>query len=443
MGSTLSPDKDVQEGARLAGQDVPDSFVVPVVPIIATLGQHEHPTNANPQPIHPTSSNTTTQPNNVHPYPDVERSSRTLTSATQKNAKGPTNVVPVNGGRQKGASTALFTTQAPSPTPSKSTPSPDRTTPNSSSFPHSAYPEPSPSEGDSLDQLSTRAVGGDTSVTSLSTSVGNGDSENNSSRKGVTGIEHAPRPIFSEEHGRALGTQRGRDAALTADAIAGDATTAAVAAKEGDEKEATRFQHSASPGTTKSRRFSGTRKLHKSTGNSLSGGKFEETSAGRAPTDLPTGAAFPQSTYVVEDGVGAPQDLSKDPLLAPLPVDRGGSGIVEPTTKAGSPEHKHHRLTKKHSPTAGAPPRVPASPIRPSTENLGTSTSLRADAETKGAHAYKDASETGHHTRGNEYTPKPKLMDRIKGEVKIMQGTLKGDEGKKMEGRMLKEFGSF
>jgi hypothetical protein len=34
-------------------------------------------------------------------------------------------------------------------------------------------------------------------------------------------------------------------------------------------------------------------------------------------------------------------------------------------------------------------------------------------------------------------------MDRIKGEVMIMRGTLKGDEAKKMEGRMLKEFGSF
>ena len=435
MGSTLSPDEDVQEGARHAGQDVPDSFVVPVVPIIATLGQHEHPTNATPPLIHPVSNNVTTQPDHVH---------QDVTSAIQKNAKDPTNVVPVNGSPEKGAPEALSTTQAPSPTPSKSTSSPDRTTPNANSFPHSAYPDPSPSEGGSLDQLSTRAVGGDTSVTSLSTSVGNGDSENNSSRKGVTGIEHAPRPIFSEEHGRALGTQRGWDAALTTDAIAGGAP---VAAKEADQKEGTRFQESASPGTTKSRRFSGTRKLHKSTGHSLSGGRTEETSVGRAPTDVPTGAAFPQSTYVVEDGVGAPQDLGKDPLLAPLPVERGGNGIVEPTTtKAGSPEHKHHRLTKKHSPNAGAPPRVSDSPIRPSTENLGTSTGSRTDADTKGAHLYKapkGASETGHHTHGNDYTPKPKLMDRIKGEVKIMQGTLKGDEGKKMEGRMLKEFGSF
>src|SRR5258706_1555881 len=225
MASTLSPDEDVQEGARLAGQDVPDSFVVPVVPIIQTLGQHEHPANATPQLIHPVSNNTTTQPNH-HVHPDVETSSRTLTSPIHKNPKGPTNVAPVIDGREKGASEASFTPQAASPTPTKSTSSPDRITPNASSVLHSAYPDPPPSEGESMDKLSTRAVGGDTSVTSLSTSVGLGDSENNSSRKRSTGIEHAPPPIFSEEHGRALGTQRGWDAALTADAIAGGATAA-------------------------------------------------------------------------------------------------------------------------------------------------------------------------------------------------------------------------
>lgn len=437
MGSTLSPDEQVQEGVKLAGQKDPDSFVVPVVPIIATLGQHEHPANTNPQLNHPVSSNTMAPPDHVHP--DVEWSTRTSrTSSIQQTAKGLTNVALVNGGREMGASGA-------SPTPSKSTSSPDRMKPNASSVLHSAYPV---SEGEGLDKLSTRAVGGDTSVTSLSTSVGNGDSENNSSRKGVTSIEHSPRPIFSAEHGRALGTQRG---AIAGGAIAGGATAAVVAAKERDEREGTRFQHTSSPGITKSSHFSGTRKLTKSTRRSLSGGRTEDPSTGPALTDVPTGAAFPESTYVnnTEDGIGAAQDLSKDPLLAPLPVSKGDTGIVEPTTTpalaARSPEHKHNRLIKKTSPTADAPLRVADSPIHPSPDNVGTSTGLRADVDTKGTHAYKaprGAPETGHPIHPNEYTSKPKLMDRIKGEVKIMQGTLKGDEGKKLEGRMLKEFGS-
>ena len=434
MGSTLSPDEQVQEGVKLAGQEDPDSFVVPVVPIIATLGQHEHPANENPQLNHPVSSNTAPPPDHVHP--DVEWSTRTSrTSSIQKTAKGLTDAVLVDGSHEKGVSEAL----ASSPTSSKSTSSPDRMKPNASSVLHSAYPV---SEGEGLDKLSTRAVGGDTSVTSLSTSVGNGDSENNSTRKGVAGIEHAPRPIFSEEHGRALGTQRG--------ANPGGATAAIVAAKERDEREGARFQRSTSPGTTKSSHFSGTRKLTKSTRHSLSGGRTEDPSTGRALTDVPTGAAFPDSTYAnIEDGVGAPQDLSKDPLLAPLPVSKVDTGIVEPTTTpapaARPSEHKHNRLIKKPSPTADTQPRVPDSPIHHSPENLGSSTSLRAGVDTKGTHAFRaprGAAETGHPTHPNEYAPKPKLMDRIKGEVKIMQGTLKGDEGKKLEGRMLKEFGS-
>ena len=430
MGSTLSPDEQVQEGVKLAGQQDPDSFIVPVVPIIATLGQHEHPASANPQLNHPESGNTTTLPDHVHP--DVESSTRTSrTPSIQQTAKGLNNTALVNGGREKGAPESL----ASSPTTSKSTSSPDRMKPNASSVLHSAYPV---SEGEGLDKLSTRAVGGDTSVTSFSTSVGNGDSENNSSRKGVAGIEHAPRPIFSEEHGRALGTQRG--------AIAGGAT----AAKERDEGEGTRFQHSTSPGITKSSHFSGTRKLTKSTRRSLSSGRAEDTSTGHALTDVPTGAAFPESTYAnIKDGGGAPQDLSKDPVLAPPPVSKGDTGIVEPTPTpvlaARSPEHKHNRLLKKSSPTADAPPRVTDSPIHPSPENVGTATGVRADVDMKGAHAYKaprGAPETGHPIHPNDHAPKPKLMDRIKGEVKIMHGTLKGDEGKKLEGRMLKEFGS-
>ena len=439
IGSTLSPDEDVQEGAKRAGRKVPDSYAVPVVPIIATLGEHEHPTNANPQPNHPVSSNAAVQPNNVHP--DVNSSPRTSrTPEAQQKVEELDTVVPVNATGEKATSGALSTTQAPSTASSKSTSSPDRIKSNSSGVPHSAYPLVPPSDGESLDKLSTCAVGGDTSVTSLSTSVGNGGSETNSCKKLVVGTEHSPRPIFSEEHDRALGIRRGRDAALPADAIAGGAT-AGVAAKRRGEKEGTHFQRSTSPGTTKSSHFSGTRKLTKGARRSLSGGRTVDTGVGHPLTDTPAGAAFPESTNVIEGGVGAPQDLSKDPRLAPLPTSRGDSSIVEPTTipafAAGSSEHKPHKLTKKHSPTADAPPRVSESSIRPSHENGGTLTGLRSDVDTKGA------PETERPILGNGSAHKPKLMDRIKGEVKILHGTLKGDEGKKMEGRMLKEFGTF
>jgi hypothetical protein len=426
IGSTLSPDEDVQEAARLASQNVPDSYVVPVVPIIATLGKHEHTANATSQPIHPVSSSPMAQPNPVHP--DVESSSHTSrVSPIQRKAEGLSAVGFVNASRENSTPGALSMTQAPLTTGSKSIPSPDRIKSNPSSVPHSAYPLLTSSEGEGLDKLSTRAVGGDTSVTSLSTSVGNGGSEMSSSRKAVADIEHAPLPIFHEEHGRALGTQRGRVTPLP---TAGSPTVGVVAAKQ---ENGTRFQRSTSPGITKSSHFSVTRKLTKHARHSLSGGGTEDTStAGRASTDLPAGAAFPESTYVIEDGVGTPQDFSKDPHLAPLPVSTGHSGIVE-TATTGSPERKQHRLIKKHSPTADPPPRVSDSSIRPS----GTLTGLRADVDTK------CAPETGSHTLVNGSVPKPKLMDRIKGEVKILQGTIKGDEGKKMEGRMLKEFGSF
>jgi len=416
MGSTLSPDEDVQEGAKLAGQKIPDSYVVATVPIIATFGKHEHPTNASPQPIQPVSSNVTAQPNPVHPNRE---------SSPQQKVEGLTS-------REKGASEALSMTQAPSTTVSKSTPSPDRIKSNTSSVLHSAYPHLPPSEGESVDGLSTRAVGGDTSATSLSTSVGKGDSEHGSSRNAVAGIGHAPLPIFSEEHGRALRTQRGRDTALPTGAIAGGATADIVAAKE---KEGSRFQHSTSPGNTKSSRFSSTRKLTKSARHSLPvGGGTDDTSA------LAAGAGFPESTYVIEGGVGAPQDLSKDPLLAPLPVSTSHGEFVEPATApafaAGSPKRKHHRLTKKPSPPTDAPLRVSESPPRPPPKDVGTLTGSRADVDTKGT------PETGRPHLVNGSASKPKLMDRIKGEVKILQGTIKGDEEKKMEGRMLKEFGS-
>ena len=408
IGSTLSPDGDVQEGAKHAGQKVPDSYIVPVVPIIATLGQHGHPADTKLQLIPLVSSNPTTQPNHVPQ--DVEWSSRAArASAIQQKAEGLAAVVPVIPGREKGAPEASSITQAPSSTRSKSTSSPDGIRSSAGSRLHSAYPLP-PSECEGLDELSTRAVRGDTSIASLSTSIGHSDSVMNTSSKAVAGIGHAPRPIFSEEHGRALATQHGRHEALATGAIAGGATSAVVAAKERDNKEGKRFhfQHSTSPGVTKSSSPSGTRKLTKGTSHSLPD-KAESTGHGRANTAPPAGAAFPESTYAIDDDVGALQDLTKDPLLAPLPVSRGDSRFVEstptPACTAGSLEHKRHRLTKRPSPTADAPPRV--------SDNGGTTAT------------------------------KPKLMDRIKGEMKIMQGTFKGDEEKKMEGRILKEFGSF
>jgi hypothetical protein len=442
IGSTLSPDDKVQEGAKHTGQKVPDSSVVPTVPIIATPGQHEHSVNPSPQPIHLVSSNATAQPNHVHQ--DFERSSRaSRTSSIQQKAQGLTAIVPIKASREKDASEPSFTTQVPSSAPSKRTSSSDRIKSNAGSGPHSAYTRLPPSKGEGLDELSTRAVGGDTSVTSPSISVENGDSVNSTSRKAAAGIQHAPRPIFSEEHDRALGTRRERETALAAGAITGGATAAVVAAKEGDKTEGKRFQHSTSLGNTKSSRFSGTRKLTKGATHSLSGG-------GRASTDLPAGAAFPESTYVIFDDVGAPQDLTKDPLLVPLPVSKGDSSIIEPTPTpafaAGSPEHKQHKLIKKPPSTVDAPPRVSDPLIRSSPESVGTSTGLRADTGTMDAHVHKapeGAPETGRLVPVNGGATKPKLMDRIKGEVKIMQGTLKGDEGKKMEGRRLKEFGSF
>jgi len=437
------------------GQKALDSYVVPVVPVIATLSQHEHSNvtaTPSPQPIPSVLANATHQPDDAHQH--LGWSSRaSKSSAIQQKAKELTTAVPGAVAREKGAPEAPPTTQAPWSAPSKSTAfasSPGNTNSNTSSSPHSAYPHLPPSEGEGLDELSTRAVGGDTSVTSLSTSVGNTESINNPNRKAVAGVEHAPRPIFSEEHSRALGAHRGRDAALAAGANAGGAAVAVVAAKERDKKEMKHVQHSTSPVTPKSGRFSSIRKLTKGRRYSHSSNRGEDIGPGCALTDSPIGAAFPESTYVIEDDTGAPQDLTRDPLLVPLPVSHHNSGIsgLTPAVATGSPEHKQHRLTKKHSPSAGAPPRVSDSSIPTFPQTVDTSTGLRPGVDTKSAHPHQapdGASETGHFTLVNGHhtgATKPKLMDRIKGEVKIMQGTLKGDEMKKMEGRVLKEFGS-
>ena len=448
-GSTLSPDEQVQAAAKRAGQNAPDSYDIPVVPIITTLGMHEnsHVTAAsNPQPVHPVSSNATAPSDNVHQTPEWSpRASRS--SAIQRKANELEAVDPVTVSGKKGASQAPSRNQARPPTPPKSTyfSSRDQIKSGASSSPHSAYPRLSPPEGEGSDELSTCAVGGDTPVTSPSTSVGNSQSGNPTSRKAVEIVEQGRRPIFSEEHRRALETHHRHDAVPADDVIARGATAAAVAATDRDEKAGKHQQHSTLPGSPKSTRFSSIRKLTKGGRHSRSSSKSEDNGLGRALPDLPTGAAFPESTHVINDDVGAPQVPAKDTSLS---VSRRG-GIVEPTptvtAAVGPSEHKQHKLTKKPATAADSPPCV-SNPLIPTPP--GTSTGLRADIDTKDTRAHdasKDAPETGRliFVNGSHAgATKPKLMDRIKGEVKIMQGTLQGDEAKKMEGRVLKEFGS-
>jgi hypothetical protein len=428
MGSTLSPDEDVQEGAK----KVLDSYVVPVVPIIATLGQHDKRSNptttSSPRPIQSVSLNTTTQPSK--------------TSAIQKKA---TKLASVADTHEKAVSKGSSTTQESSSTPSKrtdaaSSPGQGKSSRASSDL-HSVYPIFQSSPGEDLDELSTCAVGGDTSITSLSTGV----CGEVASRSTAAAVEYTSGSIFIEEDS---GTHHGRDTALAAGEIAGSATAAAVAMKERDKRDGQPPQCSTSPGSPKSNRFSTIRKLTKGGRHSRSGSASEPISSNRSLAPVPAGAAFPETTYVIEDHVDAPKDLTNDPLLAPLPVSHGDSGVGGPTptpatVAADSPEHKPNKLTKKPSPTASAPPRVSDASTDSSPDAVGTSAGQHGEG-----HAHKAPMEVaessnlifvnGSHTGAH----KPKLMDRIKGEVKIMHGTLRGDEAKKIEGRMLKEFGS-